>query len=347
MPNKSSQVLRSHSQLPLLFLAAGQAAGCVDGSACRTAVDCAASSTDDGGAAGGGASASEGIPFGFWGLNGYRTEEGFADVAERFGANVTVLSVEVSWATWAKKNLFPDAAAAGMKLVVRLTGEHDNYTDDDGNFDIDMWKDVLDGWVDMGLDDFIDDGTIIGHILIDDVQNFEGADPTGDELDEMARYSKALFPDLLAIVRLQADQLPVPTAGTYAYVDAAVNQYNSVKDGDIADYGEDTATAADALDVGIVSGLNIVDGGDGSSGVEGYSGGRYAMSADEIRRYGAVLLTVEACGMFLMWEYDGETPWADGTSIGTDYFDEDDLTDALAELGHIASTHEPVPLRND
>jgi hypothetical protein len=97
------------------------------------------------------------------------------------------------------------------------------------------------------------------------------------------------------------------------------------------------------LEVGVINGLNIANGGDGSSGQPGWGEGRFAMSPSEITEYGTVLANVPRCGMFLNWEYDGEEAWTDG-SVGSTYFDKPELQAALLALGKVVADHPPVVL---
>ncbi|GDX81688.1 hypothetical protein LBMAG42_34990 [Deltaproteobacteria bacterium] len=288
---------------------------------------------------------TEGPPtlFGFWGINAYSTVDGLADLNARFGMTVVQRATEEPH--WAVTSLLPTFRGSAVKLTLRLSGDHPAYTSGNDDFDLAMWKAALERWKDSGIQPFIDDGTLIGHMLIDDVQNFTGHDPDGAELDEMARYSKELFPGLMTYVRLRATDMPEPAGGKYLYLDAQVNQYESWE-GEIHAYAEAQAARARELDLRVINGMNIADGGDGSSGKAGYRADHWAMSATEISDNGAVLAAIPSCGMFLNWEYDGEERWADG-SIGADYFNQPELQAALAELGGVVAAHPYVELRRE
>ncbi|MFA4858641.1 MAG: hypothetical protein WC636_05125 [Candidatus Margulisiibacteriota bacterium] len=281
------------------------------------------------------------IPFGFWGLNGYHSTEGFAEVKSRFG--ITVFQVTSTNPTWTVGVFLPLIRDSGLKVTLTMV-HPSTIIDPTGNFSREAWKAELDAWVDSGVEEFIDDGTLIGHMLLDDIYNFTGTDPTAEDLDEMAKHSKTLFPKLFTFVREQASHAPVPAvadspSGTYKYVDAFVNQY-TIDDGDIENYIAKNVASAESLGVGIMMGLNLCDGGDSSSGQRGWRTDRitYAMSAQEILNYGTALLNVPNVAMFLMWEYDGEELWSDG-SIGADYFNRDDLQAALYQLGQRAAAY--------
>lgn len=279
------------------------------------------------------------IPIGFWGLNDYQTPEGLEEVSYRFGT--TIFQTASEGVNYTVNTLLPMVHDAGFQVTLRITGDHDQYTTD-GNFDLIKWKNKVAAWSGSGVQDYIDDGTLAGHMLLDDIQNFSGRDPTGDELDEMARYSKEILPGLMTFVRAKATvvaEMTLPATGTYVSLDACVNQYTNYpgySDGPIDTYVTEQSETAAALGLDTINGLNIADGGDGSSGQDGWGAGKYAMSAAEITTYGTALLNAPNVIMFLMWEYDGVEAWSDGT-IGSSYFDQSELADALYGLSVLAS----------
>lgn len=273
------------------------------------------------------------VPFGFWGLNGFQDEEGLEGLTERFG--LTVFSTSTRHPNYAVHDLLPLVREQGLAVNLRLVGGHEYYTDSAGNFDLEAWRQMLEPWRDSGVQEFIDDGTFLAHMLIDDIATFEGDDPTGDELDQMARISHEVLPGLKTLVREDAWLMPVPSAGRYQWLDGSVNQF-SAQDGDVELYILGQQQAAYELGLELVTGLNMANGGDGSSGQPGWSHGRYAMAPWEVDLYGVPLIAVEGCRMFLAWEYDGEESWSDG-SIGSDYFDQAELQEALAGLAELAA----------
>lgn len=269
------------------------------------------------------------IPFGFWGLNGFHDPDGLQDVHERFG--ISAFHTSTYSPSYGVGMLLPMVREAGLRVNLRMAGDHSYYTTQDGDFDLASWKEMLAPWNGSGVEEFIDDGTIVYHMLLDDIVNFEGRSPSGDELEEMARFSHSLLPGLKVAVREEAGRVPEPSGGRYEYLDASINQYVASY-GDVEVYALSNQASASEHGLEIINGLNIADGGDGSSGQPGWSDGRWAMSADEIVEYGYVLSAVPGCEMFLAWEYDGEEEWSDG-SVGSDYFDRPENTEALRWLG--------------
>lgn len=266
--------------------------------------------------------------YGVWGLNGFVDPEGFAEVRRRIG--IEVFQVASEDPAWTVRVLLPSVRDAGLRVTLRLTGDHERYTTL-GSFDRGAWTAELDRWAGAGLQPFVDDGTLVGHMLLDDVTNFPVVDPSAADFDAMARASKDRFPGLMTYVRQQARRLPTPASGRYRHLDAQVNQYE-VSEGPVDRYISENGAAAGRLGLAVIHGINIADGGDGSSGQPGWRSGHWAMSAEEIRRYGTALAEDPACTMLLAWEYDGRERWSDGT-VGADYFQRPELEAALRELG--------------
>ena len=73
------------------------------------------------------------VPFGFWGLNGFISTDGLADVAMRF--NATIFQVASSAPHYTATSLLPLVRASGMQVTLRMTGDHGDYTTS-GNFDL-------------------------------------------------------------------------------------------------------------------------------------------------------------------------------------------------------------------
>lgn len=278
------------------------------------------------------------IPFGFWGLNGYDTAEGYNYVKNNFNADV--YQVYSSGPNYNLNTLLPMVKNANMKISLNITGNYSDFADTEGNFDITLWKNALDHYFNnpdtaIAMQEYVDNNTIIGVMLLDDIYNFIGKDPTAEELEQMACDIKENINTMTWVREDINDNLVLEDASfQFNCLDAFGFQYSTRK-GSIADYINDQQQAADNLNVDIVAGLNIADGGDGSSSQQGWSGtGYYAMSADEITTYGEAMLDrMDNVIMFLMWEYDGEEYWPDGT-IGSDYFNQPELQRALYNLGN-------------
>lgn len=286
--------------------------------------------------------AAVGVPYGFWGLNGALTGEGLSDVNQRFQANVVHTAHRDPQQV--VEALLPMARTAGFRVTLRLTGDHPVYTAPDGSFDLDLWKASLARWAPAAhaLGPYIADGTLAAHMILDDIHNFTGRDPTAADLDEMARISEVLLPGLPTFVREKATGLPLPRGGRYRHLDACVNQYKAME-GDAGAWAHREAARARELGLQVIQGLNIANGGDGSAGRPGWGPGKFPMSGEEIRRYGPALLGPGGVSMFLNWEYDREERWHDG-SVGADWIDQPAQRAALAELGALLARTPVTPL---
>ena len=104
---------------------------------------------------------------------------------------------------------------------------------------------------------------------MDDISAFKGQDPTSDDIDEMARHSKSIWPNLATFVRRHATGMP-GRLKDYVHLDGVWNQY-AARFGDAAAWAKEQADAARAAGLVFINGLNILDGGDGSSGIGGSS----------------------------------------------------------------------------
>ncbi|HNC98138.1 MAG TPA: hypothetical protein PKW90_18545, partial [Myxococcota bacterium] len=131
------------------------------------------------------------MPYGYWGLNGFVNPEGLALIQQRIV--LTTFQSATSDPDYAVRFLLPQVKAAGLKLSLRLTDDHEAYTTAEGDFDLSAWKNQLSRWKDSGIQQYIDDDVLIGHMLLDDITNFSGRDPDAADLEEMARYSKELM----------------------------------------------------------------------------------------------------------------------------------------------------------
>ena len=106
------------------------------------------------------------------------------------------------------------------------------------------------------------------------------------DIDEMARYSKEIWPDLPAIIRGWPDYL---LGYHYRYLDAAWAQYH-VRFGSIDQFIADNVRDAKASGLALVIGLNALAGG-GDKGLQGYYKDKGSMSASQLRSWGGASWT--------------------------------------------------------
>lgn len=226
------------------------------------------------------AASSRGIPFGF-----------FAQPVTEFGERFTGAMNNIS-----PNQLLGELAATkerGGRVVVMFVGSQKNYKDGQGHFDINKWKSRLNGYKNINFSSYINDGTIIGHYLIDepnDPANWNGQPISPSTVEEMAKYSKSLWPSMATIAR--AD--PAYFKGSYQYLDAAWAQYLSRR-GDADSYIARAVSDAQKSGLALIVGLNVLRGGT-PNGTE--------MTSSEVQSFGSALLKNSYPCAFISWKYN-------------------------------------------
>jgi PKD repeat protein len=186
--------------------------------------------------------------------------------------------------------------AKGGRVVLMFAGQEDNYKDQDGHFSLSLWKSRVDRFKTVNFGSYIDDGTVIGHYMIDepnDPVNWHGVPVDGGTLEQMAAYSKQLWPKLPTVVRADPSYMARYKI-TYQALDAGWAQYAERK-GDPAKYIRDQILIAHNLGLGLITGLNIR---------KGAIGGKNPLTAELMRSAGSALLAEDYPCAFISWEYD-------------------------------------------
>jgi hypothetical protein len=182
----------------------------------------------------------------------------------------------------------------GGKVILMMAGSQPNYKNADGTFSLSKWKARVDRYRRVNIGSFINDGTILAHYLIDepyDPRNWAGHPVGGSTLEEMAKYSKGIWPSLKTVVR--AEPTEIRWNGTYRALDAAWAQYLARK-GDVDDYVRQNVSAAKQMGLGLVVGLNVLKGG--------MPNGTW-MTPQEVERFGTALLNSGYACAFISWQY--------------------------------------------
>lgn len=205
------------------------------------------------------------------------------------------------------------ARADGKGIVLLLARTASHYKNPDGTFNLDMWKSRIDEYAHLDFTPWIDDGTFVAHYLVSEPMargRWGGQVIPAAVLDEMARYSKQYWPTLPTAVREQPTDLiehaggyGVPDPGwNWQYLDISWARYSDRK-GDIDEFIAEEVAAAKAQGLGLIFGMNVLGGGDGSSGRIGYGGG-WVMSVDEVLTYGSKMISEPYGCAFFMWRLD-------------------------------------------
>ena len=228
-------------------------------------------------------------------------------------------------------NILPqlaDARAKGARVVLKLCRGRDSFVKNaDGTFSLTKWKALVARYQSVNIAPYIADGTIVGHYLIDEpsiARRWGGKIIPQATLEAMAQYSKQLWPTMTTFVRVVPSWLAAAPI-TYNYLDAGWLQYTASR-GNVATVLASEVAAAKSKGLGLMVGMNVLAGGNGSSGI-GYGGIGWNMSPSEVTSYGTTLLNqTYACGFF-MWAWD------------PGYYGRSDINSAMAGLSAKAKTH--------
>jgi hypothetical protein len=254
-----------------------------------------------------------GIPFGPYHLPPGLYDKGFSGAL--LAASPDRLRADLEAARW-----------GSARILISLVGSESRFVDENGHFSLAIWKRRVDRFRGIDISSYISDGTIIGHYIMDephDPTNWGGRRVTPAEIDEMARYSKELWPTMATIIRGKPDYLK---GYEYKYLDAAWMQY-TVAFGDMGNFIRTNVADAKASGLALVGGLNVINGGSKNSGIPGRRVGKFGMSANEIKTWGGALLAEPSTCAFIFWQYDEK------------YLSRPDIKAAFEELGKTARSY--------
>ncbi len=171
------------------------------------------------------------------------------------------------------------AKSTGMKIIVKLATT--GLKNPDGTFSLTRWKAQVDGFRSLPLGPYITSKVFYLHDLVDRPQCpscWGGQAISWATLEEMARYSKSIWPALPTTARVSPSQLAEATF-RWTYLDAGWAEYNT-KMGDLKTFLSAQAAQAKLEGLGLVAGLNILDG-------SGYS--TAAMTPAQVKTFGTIL----------------------------------------------------------
>ena len=198
-------------------------------------------------------------------------------------------ALRVIWPEYLKQELAAIRARGG-RVVLSFSGSERHYKTR-GRFDLAKWKARVSRYRRIDFSSYVRDGTIIGHYLIDEPNDPEnwGRPIPPSTLEEMAKYSKQLWPGLTTIVRVEPGYLN----SNHRHLNVAWAQYVYRK-GTAANYIQRNVADASRRGLGLVVGLNIRKGG---------PRGR-AMTPSEITNWGTTLLNSSYPCAFISWQYN-------------------------------------------
>jgi hypothetical protein len=215
------------------------------------------------------------------------------------------------------------------RVVIQMSWNGDDQLQNaDNTFSYSKWKALVDLYRPLNIKPYITDGTIIGMLLVDEPENthkWGGKVIPYSTIEAMAKYVKQIWPTMTVFVRAPPTWL-AKSSITYTYLDAGWIQYGAYK-GNVSTWVAAEVAAAKAKRLGLMAGLNVLDGGNGSSGIRGWLSYRWTMSAAEIKNYGTVILNQPYICGFLTWTYLYQ---------GQDYFNRTTVKTSMTTLSNIA-----------
>ena len=151
-----------------------------------------------------------------------------------------------------------ETKSRGGKVILALSGSPRYYKDGAGNFSYTKWKERVNRFRNVNFRSYIEDGTIVGHYLIDepnDPANWNGKEVSASMVEEMAKYSKSIWPTMVTIVRAE----PRHMGDNHRYLDAAWAQY-LYRRGNVNEYIKDVVGTAQRKGLALVVGMNVLKG---------------------------------------------------------------------------------------
>jgi hypothetical protein len=222
----------------------------------------------------------------------------------------------------------------GGRVLVKLYGSEKAIENEDGTFNFDKWKSMVSRYRTINIGPYITD-TIVGHYFIDEPNypsRWGGKMIPQATVEAMAKYSKQLWPTMATIVSAPPAWF-ASTSLTYTYLDAAWAMYLREKSTDPVGWAARQVTLAKKKGLGLFGGLNVLDGGNGLSGMRGTVPRGWNMTASELRTYGSAILAQSYICGFSMWRYSST------------YYSKSDIKSAMAELSTKARNHAKTSCR--
>jgi len=202
-----------------------------------------------------------------------------------------------------------------QRLVLAMTGGNAGDYKTNGKFDLAKWKRRMNSFntstIRNAVAGAVSDGTVVGNVMMDEPETVKwGGNVSKSVLDNMAVYSKGIFPSLSVGVNVGPPGYRWRASERFHKLDWVRYQYNwLVTNGNIDAWRNAVLDQARKDGVTPAFSLNVLDGGvkdtKGSWDCPGTAKGTYNhncnMTADQVRTYGKA---IGPSGCFLvMWTY--------------------------------------------
>ena len=187
------------------------------------------------------------------------------------------------------------AESAKMRIIVSLTSSARS-KNADGTFSLTKWKAQVDAYRGLGLGGYVSNKTFYAHYLVDQpncASCWGGRAISWQTVEEMAHYSKSVWPSLVTTVRA-APSVLAAASFRWSYLDAGWAQY-TMRRGDANAFVTREAAAAKAEGLGLIVGVSFLEA----------SGGKSApMTSAQIKQVGTVLARNASVCALVGWKHD-------------------------------------------
>jgi hypothetical protein len=212
----------------------------------------------------------------------------------------------------------------GFREIVSIVGK-EFMKDGSGRFSMANWRALADQWKGTApiFQKYVNSGTLIGIYVIDEpgcVKCWGGKPPTMAEVLEMGRHVKVLLgASVPTIARVApawfvSQVSPVNLAPAF---DAAWCQWEAGSNRGVtaSQYAAKCVGDARTMGLQLVMGMNVLNGGDGSSGILGTNSQHWQVSAAELTRYNGNFVTNPGVCALSNWQFSPTYP-SSGMSAG-------------------------------
>jgi hypothetical protein len=190
--------------------------------------------------------------------------------------------------------LLDRASQAKMRIIVSLTNAADS-KNPDGTFSLTRWKAQVDKYRTLALGGFVSAGTMYAHLLVEQpncASCWGGREISWQTVEDMARYSKSVWPTVATTVRAAPSQL-AEAGFRWSYLDAGWAQYTTRR-GDAKAFVDHEAAVARDEGLTLIMGVNFLEAAGSNTA---------SMTASQIKQIGTAMAKASVCAL-VGWKYD-------------------------------------------
>jgi hypothetical protein len=229
----------------------------------------------------------------------------------------------------------------------------------DGTFSLKKWKAAVGVYESVdSVDAYAAAGVVIGHRLIDEpscASCWGGQSISVGTLEQMARHSKLIWPTVPTVVRVVPSYFPKAPR----YVDAAWAQWAGPRGATLGmttvQFRDKNVADAKARRLALVIGMNVLNGGDGSSGIAGTreiddpAGDLWQMTGAEVDSIGRLFAADPYVCAVLNWRYSLNYPRGGMTLEQYErirsFDNRPEIIAAMQSVRSVAAVHAPTTCR--